>query len=194
MVGVFKNMPQDAIEGVEIKAGFAIGGESFAAISQNKLPSTSLNVKYPPGIGGTAGTEKEEIFTSSVDTASEESVKDKFLAIPNAVDIGVGIDFGKKELDASPPTDIDLLTGIKVVDANSIADVVTGGKKADVEGDPLINPVASDKSQSISSSIEPKSSDKLPEKSIAPEVKSEPVVEKLVEKSIAPEVKSEPVV
>ncbi len=31
-------MPQDSIEGVEIKAGFAIAGESIPAISQNKLP------------------------------------------------------------------------------------------------------------------------------------------------------------
>ena len=187
-------MPQDLIKGVEIDAGFAIAGESIAAISQNKLPSTSLNVKSAAGVGGTTGTENEEILKISIQIPSDESVKDNFLSIPNAVDIAVGSDFPKKEPDANPQAGTDLLTGVKVVDVNSIADVVTGGKKADVEEDALINPVASDKSPSIPSTIDPKGSEKLDEKSIAPEVKSEPIVEKLDEKSIAPEAESEPIV
>ena len=178
-------MPQDLIKGVEIDAGFALSGESIATISQNKLPSISLNVKSAGGVGGTVGTEKEEILKISIQIPSDESVKDKFLSITNAVDIGVGIKFPKKEPDANPQAGTDLLTGIKVVDFDSIADVVIGGKKADVEEDALINPVASDKSPSISSTIDPKGSEKIAEKSIAPEVKSEPIVEKLTEKSIA---------
>jgi subtilisin-like proprotein convertase family protein len=182
-------MPNNSIDSIEINTEFALAGESIGTISQNKLPLNLLNVKSPAGAGGTAGSESQEILTISIQVPSSESVADKFLEIPNAVNIGVEIDFHKQESSANPQASVDLLTGIKVVDFDSIENVVIGDKKENVEADPLTNPASDDKSLSISSTVDQKDSDNLApiEKSIAPETKS---VESAVDfKSIVPETK-----
>lgn len=117
-------MPDNkSIDNIELDTEFTLAGESIATISQNKLPSTLLNVNSPAGIGATGDIESEEILTISLKVPSEESVTHKFLEIPNAVNIGVAIDFHKQESEANLQSSVDLLTGIKVIDFDSIENI-----------------------------------------------------------------------